>query len=288
MATLQVLLATWLFSVVGPLAKALPLGAGAIAFWRGAFGVVALLCFAAINRSSALQVKHFGHAFALLATGFFTAGNWYFYVHAAKVSTVAVAVVVLFTYPLFTAIVEPFIFRERFGWYNVVGGVFVLGGILLITPKFGLSDSTTLGAVYALIASLSFTGRNLISRRFVRSYSATTVMLYQMITCTLVFAPAGLGSSRLPNLRELLLLLLLGAGLTAVSQTLFIASLRRLTTSHSSLLVSLQPLYTTLIAIPMLGEVPTGRTVVGGFVILGAVVFSVVMNSRRVAQVQVS
>lgn len=279
-ATIQVIVATWLFSFVGPLAKLLPLSAGAIAFWRGVFGVVALICFAAMTRVQVSRVWRYQHALALLATGLLTAGNWYFYVLAAKISTVAVAVVVLFTYPLFTALLEPWVFRERFRWHHVAGGLVVLAGILLLTPTFSLSDSTTLGALCALVASLSFTCRNLVSRHFVQLYPATTVMLYQMMACVVLFAPAGLSAMRLPSLKEFMLLFILGFGLTAISQTLFIASLRRLTTSYSSLLVSMQPLYTTAIAIPMLGEVPTRRTIAGGLVILVAVVFSMVMNAQ--------
>ncbi|HEY5955744.1 MAG TPA: DMT family transporter [Polyangiaceae bacterium] len=295
-ATLQVVVATVLFSFVGPLAKLLPMNAGAIAFWRSVLGIVALSSFALTNRfrqrsclarkknlwhgQNAHRRVSLRHSILLLGTGLFTAGNWYFYVQAAKVSSVAVAVVVLFTYPLFISLMEPLIFRDRFRWINVGSGVFVLAGVMLITDRFSLANTTTLGAMYALVASLSFTASSLTNRRFVRTYSATTVMLHQMLTCSLVFAPAGWVTGW-PGWRIFGLLILLGAGLTAISQTLYVASLRQLTSSHASILVSLQPIYTTLIAIPMLHEVPELSTLGGGALILGAVIGSIVTNSQR-------
>jgi drug/metabolite transporter (DMT)-like permease len=306
-ATLQVVVATILFSFVGPLAKLLPLGAGTIAYWRSVLGLLALAGFAIVSRALAANVRNpmqelaarapgaplgavirdgfatrhgdirWKSSASLLLTGLFTAGNWYFYVQAAKVSTVAVAVVVLFTYPLFISLLEPLLFRDKFRWSNVAAGTLVFLGVALLTERFSLENATTLGALYALIASLSFTASSLTNRWFIRHYSATTIMMHQMFTCALVFAHAG-WMSGWPGMRVFGWLLLLGAGLTAISQTLYVASLQKLTSSYSSLLVSLQPMYTTLIAVVVLHEVPSTNTAAGGMLILSAVIGTIVIR----------
>lgn len=277
----QAIVATLLFSFVGPVAKLLPFSAGAISFWRALLAGAALVAYLLARRQQLWRVRSRSHALGLLGLGALTAANWYFYILAVQVSTVAVAVVVLFTYPLLTALLEPLFFRERLqGWALISGSVVVLG-VLLIVPRFTLTDATAQGALYAFIASVSITLRNLISRKAVRSYAASTVILYQASFAAVVFLPSAAATGRWPTPAEWGVLLLLGAGLTAASQVLFVACLRYLTSSFASLVVSVQPVYTTVIALFLLHEVPGSRTLLGGLLVIGAVVFALVMEQRR-------
>jgi len=63
----------------------------------------------------------------------------------------------------------------------------------------------------------------------------------------------------------------LGFFCTALSHTLFIQGMKRIRAQTASIISSLEPVYGILLALFLLGEVPAVRTLVGGAVILTAV-----------------
>lgn len=275
----NVLLATVLFSFVGPVAKLVPLHAGPLSFYRAAFATLALSLAIRLGarglRLAPPSTSHSGGSktrttLVLLALGLLVSGNWYFYVRAVQVSSVAIAVVCLFTYPLFTSLLEPVVFRQAYRFWDIFGGLLVLAGVFTIVERFDWDESSAQGAAYGLLASISLTLRNVWSRRALRHHSPATLTLVQFSVATCVFSPF-LWTSELPELRSLLLLVVIGGVLTMVSQFLFIAALAHLSTARASLIVSLQPILATLIAVALLGEVPGPRTLTGGVLILAAV-----------------
>lgn len=287
-----VLVATLLFSFIGPVAKLVPQGAGAISFFRAAFALLALATWLAVRRGLARERRRLAALFAgtpaeraravavHAALGVFLAGNWYFYVLAVQVSSVALAVVCLFTYPLFTAVLEPVFFSEPFRAVDLLAGALVLAGVFVMVERVSGADATALGAFYGVLSALSFTLRNLLGRRAVREHAAETLTLVQFAVATCVFSPCLLVATALPAPRDLLLLAVLGSGLTLSSQLLFIASLKRLSTTVASLIVSLQPALAAAAAFVLLGEVPKSRTIAGGALVLAAVVLALAASAR--------
>jgi drug/metabolite transporter (DMT)-like permease len=65
----------------------------------------------------------------------------------------------------------------------------------------------------------------------------------------------------------------LGVFCTAVAHTLFIQGMRQIRAQTASIISSLEPVYGIVLALVLLGEVPTFRTLAGGAVILIAVLF---------------
>ena len=74
--------------------------------------------------------------------------------------------------------------------------------------------------------------------------------------------------------REVVLLLVLGVLCTAVAHTLFIESLAVLRTQTASIISALEPVYGILLAALVLGEVPSFRTLVGGGLIFGTILWA--------------
>jgi len=288
-----VLVATLLFSFIGPVAKLVPLDAGAISFFRAAFALLALAPLALLGVGPFARPLALSGLFAVdgeirlraislhVALGLLLGANWYFYVLAVQVSSVALAVICLFTYPLFTALLEPLFFSEPFRLADVMAGIGVLAGVFVMVERGSSNDASLLGASYGVLSALGFTLRNLLSRRAVRAHSAESLALVQFAVVACVFSPFLLGMTRVPDARDLLLLALLGGGLTMLSQLLFIAALRQLSTTLASLIVSLQPVLAILFAFVLLGEMPGARTLIGGALVLAAVVLALVSSARR-------
>lgn len=273
---LRVVAATWLFSFVGLFAKLIPLSPGRISLGRAVFAFASMGLYLLWKKGlpgMGLSRQEFRPVVVL---GLLMCGNWYFYFRSIQASTVAVGVLSLFTYPLLTTLLEPLFFKERYRPVDVLTGMLVVAGVFLIVPEIHWRNTMAQGVAFGLLAALSLALRNILSRGMVARRDASVLMLWQFGVAALFFLPSLLSSEPIRlDAHNLLLFLAVGAGFTTLSQTLFISSLKSLSTSFASILVSLQPVYTILLAFLILHEVPTMNTVFGGALILAAVGVSV-------------
>jgi drug/metabolite transporter (DMT)-like permease len=203
--------------------------------------------------------------------------HWVTYFQAVRVSTVAVGIISLHTYPVITVLVEPIVDRTRVRGFDVFLAVIVVVGIVILVPELSLESAVSRGVLWGVASAFLFTIRNLVVRRFVQRYTGATMMLYQTAISALVLLPfvgavGGLG----PTVAEWPRFLLLGTIFTALAQSLYAASLKHLSAKTVSIVATLLPLYGAILAWLILGEIPTLRTVVGGLVVIGAVVIETV------------
>ncbi|HLL90009.1 MAG TPA: DMT family transporter [Tepidisphaeraceae bacterium] len=260
---------TLLYSLAGVLIRDLHLPALQVAGGRSLAALAVLLLVVFARRLNPLAVRSPRHWAALLVLGLLVAGNWYTYILSIQLAGVAVAVVALFTYPLIAALIEPWVFGERYQAVDLIGTAAVLAGVTLIVPSFTLTDRTFQGVALGVVSAACVAGFGILSRRLVRTYPTTTVLFFQFAVPALLFGPF-VGTGPLTG-RDAGKLVLLGAGLTALAQLLFVQSLRSVRMTLVAIVLSLQPLYTVLLAWVLLGDVPALRTVAGGAVICSAV-----------------
>lgn len=102
------------------------------------------------------------------------------YFHAIQISTVAVGIISLYTFPIMTSFLEPLFDREMVQFGNIIRAAIVFAGILLIVPKFELSNQTTAGVLWGLVSAALFSVRNITVRKKLGHLSSITVMCYQL------------------------------------------------------------------------------------------------------------
>lgn len=227
------------------------------------------------------SARHFG---VMVALGMLLCFHWLTYFQALKVSTAAVAILALHTYPVVTALVEPFLFRERLKRTDLVLAAGVFAGVVVMTPEVSLSNSTTRGILLGVVSGLFFMARNLITRKFVQEYTSSALMFWQTLVTGVVLTPVVIASAGTPyNARTIGLLALLGVAFTAVPQTLFSASLKNLSAKTASILSTLLPFYGALFGYLVHDETVSARTAVGGLVILACVVYETVQHTTKPA-----
>jgi len=277
---IELMFATVAISAVGLFPKLIHGDAFALTFGRALFGSLALLALAQWRRAS-LKVdrKDYG---PFLLISIFGAVNWAGYFAAIKVAGVSVAVVSLFTFPLLAAILEPWVQRERHDRFELFAGLAVVVGVFFVVPEFNIHNRTTDGVLLGTLAALCFTLRNVFGRRLVQEYGAVNCMTWQFLAATLMFTPFGVPWILRWTALDWLLLFVIGAVLTASSQTIFFANLRRVSASYASLLTSAQPVITVAMAMVWLGEKPTLRTLIGGAIVTASVV-AVAIRKRPAA-----
>ncbi|KAB7622972.1 DMT family transporter [Alkalilimnicola sp. S0819] len=255
-----------LLGLVPLFAKLLPLEAGGIIFYRCVFGGLALLAFLALRRTP-LALRRPRDLGLVVLGGVFLSVHWVTYFQAVQVSTVAVGVTAVFTYPAITVLLEP-LFKGRLpGLMDTALAVVALLGVALIVPAVDLGDATVQGVLWGVLSALLFATRNVIHRHWLRDYPPSQMMACQMLASVLILWPLAVSPAQIGGY-SWLGLLVLGIGFTAVAHSLFVGSMRHLPAKSVALIASLQPAYGILAAVILLGEVPGGRTLLGAGIVL--------------------
>jgi drug/metabolite transporter (DMT)-like permease len=207
----------------------------------------------------------------LFAGGVAMAAHWVTYFQAIQVSTVAVGILALHTYPVITAVVEPLVFRERVRGADLALALAVLGGVAVLVPEFSWASNTTRGVLLGVVSALCFAGRNLLTRGPVRIHGGTKVTFHQLAAGALVLLPVACVFGERVTVWSGSQLVLLGVLFTALPHTWYTRSLAHLKARSAGVIATLLPVYGALAAALFLGEIPTFRTLLGGAIILGAV-----------------
>lgn len=274
-------IAVLLFGGTSLFAKIILLPVPAVIFGRSVIAALAILIYV-LATGGTLRLATRRDVALQLVTGLLMAVHWVTYFQAVRVSTVAVGTISLHTYPIITVLLEPLVDRKRLRLSDVLLAVAVLAGVVILVPDFSLASATSQGVLWGIGSAMLITVRNLFVRRIIRSYPGPVIMFYHTAITAIVLLPFAAANPGLgPIVGEWPWFLLLGTVFTALNQTLYAASLQHLSAKTVSIIATLLPLYSTTLALLLLGEVPTARTVIGGIVVVAAVMTETVRATRR-------
>ncbi|MEJ2344007.1 MAG: DMT family transporter [Gammaproteobacteria bacterium] len=208
-----------------------------------------------------------------LLLGVLLAAHWVTYFYAMQVSSVAVGVIALHTFPIVTAFIEALFHGERPKSRDVISALVVLVGVYLLVSFDPFGNAASQGVLWGVLSVVLFALRNIIQRRYFGHYPARRALFYQTLVALCVLLPWGGPALAQVTGGQWLQLLLLGVAFTALPHTLFAHGLLHLRAATASLIACLQVLYASLFAALLLGEWPGIATTAGGVVIVGAAMF---------------
>ncbi|MCG9895235.1 MAG: DMT family transporter [Fimbriimonadaceae bacterium] len=266
---LLLLLAAGLFGAVSLFGRLTELTPGAVAFGRSVAAAVILVALARGIRLPPDLGR--GNLVRLLVAGACQAGNWALFFAAIQTAGIAVAVLALFTYPIFTALAEPLVTKSGWRRVELIGGGLVLAGMFFVMGAPTLADSTTLGVVYGVLSSLFLTVRNVLGKVLVGKMDAVNLNLWFCLACIPICLPMRLADPTPVAFQEIWQAAALGILFTAAPQIIFFHSLKEVTASAASLVVSMQPIFAILFGWLLFREAPTQGVWIGGSLILAAV-----------------
>ena len=239
-------------------------------WWRCLIACITLWLLSLIVKES-LSFNWRAHGKVMLITSAMMAAHWTAYFYSLDYSNVSVALMTLYTFPAFTAIIEPLVLKKRIPWKDIMLAVITLGAIYVIAPPFSVSSDMNLAIGLGLFSSLMYSLRNIWITTITPHYSGTTIMTYQMGLMALFLSVAFIW--RPIDLVEIdwVAILILGIVTTAFGHTLFMRGLGYYQATTASILASIVPVYAISLGYLILDEVPSIRTLVGGSVILAIV-----------------
>ncbi len=220
--------------------------------------------------------------FFLAFLGIILAFHWIAFFQAIQLSTVAIGLITFSTFPVFTTFLEPLFFKEKIKPFNIILAIITFGGVAIIIPDFEFSHHFTQGALWGIASGFSFSILAILNRKYVQNYSSFVIAFYQDFWAMIVLLPFLFFLQPVFQIRDILLLLLLGIVFTAIAHSLFIKALSSLKAQTASIIASLEPVYGIVFAIILINEIPSLRTLAGGLIILGAAFYATIYSKKKI------
>lgn len=188
---------------------------------------------------------------------------------------VSLVALILYTYPAFVTVAALVLGRAAFSPRTLVALAVASVGLALVLLAAGTGAFDLGGALLALAASVTYTTYILISDRIIGAVDPFALAALVLTGATASFAVAGLvtGSLDLALSGEAWLwLVLIALVSTVVAVSAFFAGLKRVGPSEAAILSTFEPVVTVALAFVVLGERLAPAQLLGGALVLGAVV----------------
>ena len=273
-------LAVMLFGLAAVIGRFVQVPAAVIAGGRVICSATVLLALALVTRTPLRLAEKRDLALAVFA-GLVLALHWTTFFQAIQVSSVAMGTIIFSAFPLFLTVLEPLVFRERLLAKSAVEAVLLLAGVLITLPPDGLNSGAVAGAAWGMLSGLAYAVLSLANRHLSARYPARVICLYEQATAAVALLPAVLLWSGSWTAADLWGIGALGVVCTALAHSLYVAAQRRVSAQAAGIVSGMETVYGILFALAFLGEVPTGRELAGGAVILGVSLAASLQAGRK-------
>ncbi len=242
-----------------------------LAFYRVGIGAGGLFAgLAATRRLDLLRVPRERGRLALVAL---TLGcHWLLYFLTIKLSSVPVAILLVYVGPVFLAALAPVLLPEARSRVVLMVLPPAAAGIALVALGGSGGHSARplailCGLAAALTQALLIIGNKFMSARL----PVPTLLFWSYLGATVLLAPLLATASRVvPHVAEVGYLLVLGIVFTPMSGLVYVWLLRRVTAQATGVLAYLEPVSAALLAWALLDQTLNWQIVVGGLLVLGS------------------
>lgn len=259
-AQLQIHFCVLLWGFTAILGKLITLTALPLVWWRMLLVTLALALVPTVWRS--LRAMPPRQVAIYAGIGVLVALHWLTFYGSIKLSNASVGATCMALGPVFLAFIEPWIARRPFSRGELLLGVAVLPGVLLVVGgvPVEMRAGIAMGAVSALIVAF-FSSLN---KRYVESGEPLTVTAIELGAGTLALTllapllllvfPLPEEGGLVPGTQDFAFLLVLALGCTLLPFALSLVALRHMSAFSAQMAINLEPIYAILLAMVLFSE----------------------------------
>lgn len=262
-------------------------------FLKCAITAIALLIYLAIVDRAKLKIK-LKDIWMFLGTGIMSI-VFFGIMYCISIQTVelSVAVILLYTAPVFVMIMSILFFKERLTVQKaialllaMVGCCFSSGLIESLILGNGLKNISVIGVLSGLASGFGYALYSIFGNVALKKYSSLTVTTYTFSIATLALAPFCLRVALLQKVTSSpsVLLNVLGIGLisTLVAYILYTIGLSRVEPGEASVMAFVEPMVATLASVLVLHERLSWAGMIGIVLIFVAIVILNLKNRKEI------
>lgn len=219
------------------------------------------------------------------AIGVLVALHWLTFYGSIKLANASVGATCMALMSVLMAFIEPLIVRRKFDPRELLFGLAVIPGVLLVIG--GTPAGMRLGIAVGVLSVVILCVFGALNKRYISRAEALTVTGIEMgagalfLACVGPLMPAGEVLFAMPSQRDGLLLLALAMGCTLLPFTLGLVAMRQLSAFSTALALNLEPVYAIVLAILLLDE---QRELAWPFYLGVAIILGVVLLHARIME----
>jgi drug/metabolite transporter (DMT)-like permease len=280
-ALLAIHLAAVLFGLTGIFGELIDADPMLITSGRAVFAVMALFAFIRAQNNPLFQGLNPRTIAYLSAAGAMLAIHWVTFFIAVKISGVAIATLGFASFPAFITLTEWLVLKEKISRSEWCILALVTFGLVLVTPSFDFRDEATIGLAWAILSGLTFAMFALINRRAVSHVPAQQVACWENVVVVVLTLPFCLDGVSGVSAISWMWIALLGVFCTALSHYLMVVSLQVIEARSAGIVIALEPVYAIAFAAVLFAQYPSFRALMGGALMIAAIVWSGLRKPAR-------
>lgn len=208
--------------------------------------------------------------------------NWVFLFTALLYTPIARAVLIYYLAPVLAILISAKFLKEKILKFQILLILMAFLGLLTIMSeqKMDFTNRDFAGIVFALIAAFFYA---LIPNlgRFLKDVKSDVLTFTQLSIASIILLPFVLSGKISVGKVDWFAVGILVAVHTVFALFLYMDGLKSIKVNEAALLSYLDPLSAVIYAFLVFGEVPTLRTIIGGFLILSASLLDILREDRR-------
>lgn len=270
---LFVLMAALLWSTGGLFIKWTTLNAYEVTFYRCFFAFLTVAYFT--------RREGWGINGITVITSILYAALLLLFVIATKMTTAANAIFLQYTSPVYMLIFEPLIFKERFRPFDLITVLICIGGMSLFFVG-QLNPNDVAGNLIALGSGLCM-GFYFLLLRLPRSQEVNRAssVIYGNLILMVLMLPFGIAAFPDLNVKDIFAVSFLGIIQIGLAYTFFTLGIARGVRSlEAGIICYIEPVLNPVWVFLLLGERPTRWAVLGGMIIITAVLAHTIKRSK--------
>lgn len=250
-------IAVLLFGLTAILGDLIEMSAMMIVWWRVVITCISLLFF--VKAANIVRDIPPRLILQFMGIGVLVALHWLTFYEAIKMANASIVLVCLATSSFFTAVLEPFVMNQRVKWYEIILGLLVIPGMVLIVNSTDISMMTGfwIGLLSAFIAALF----GALNKKLVGQSDEVSITFLELgSACVFIslaipfYLPSMDIEQFIPSVKDWFYLLTLALLCTTVAYILALRALKYISAFAANLTVNLEPIYGIILACLILNE----------------------------------
>ena len=250
-----------------------------LVWYRMSIGAVLMLVYI-LAKKTPLRIP-LKVLFSLSAAGVIIALHWITFFAAINVSNISITLAMFSTGAFFASFIEPLFFKRKIIGYEILFGLIVIVGIVLITQT---ELKYTLGIVLGISSALFSTLFAVLNGKFVQHYPPSIISFYEFISgilfisIFLAFREDGFNHAFFQiSSSDWVYLLILASVCTAYAFIVSVHVMKYITPYTVVLTYNLEPIYGIILALVFFPESETMRPMF--YIGAGIIIFTVLLNA---------
>ena len=265
--------------ITAVLGELISLDAIPLVWYRMSIGAVLMLGYIILKKKP-LRVP-LKVLFNLSVAGIIIALHWITFFAAINVSNISITLAMFSTGAFFASLIEPLFFKRKIIGYEILFGLIVIVGIVLITQT---ELKYILGIVLGISSALFSTLFAVLNGKFVQHYPPSIISFYEFISGVLfmsiflAFREDGFNVAYFQiSLSDWIYLFILASVCTAYAFIASVHVMKYITPYTVVLTYNLEPIYGIILAMVLFPESETMRPLF--YVGAGLIIFTVLLNA---------